>query len=303
MKYAQHTGSSRPAPALKSILSGLAVAACLGFAVNAQAQSCTIGNWAGGAFNASSLFAGTPASGNSRYGGPCSLRVSMNDGEAFVVDNSPIAEQEYITRFYFNPNGNANAGLPMIIFAANDASNGTGDDVMQLWYNVSSASPFTPAAGAATLVITEDGGSTQITVDASDIRGSGWNSFEIVWGSGAAADITMSVNGGADQTVSGNTSNERVRSALLGFVADDGSNISSGTPVYFDDFDSRRLTRPGRLLACDADDNGLVNILDALDVLREIGPDEDLAAGQPDCNEDGTVNVLDALAILNIVGS
>ena len=299
MKYAQHTGSSRPAPALKSILSGLAVAACLGFAVNAQAQSCTIGNWAGGASNPTSLFAGTPNNGNSRYGGPCSLRVSLDDGESFVVDNSPIAEQNYITRFYFNPNGNANDGLPMIIFAANDESDGTGNDVLQLWYNVSSAAPFTPAAGAATLVIKEGGDATQITVDASDLRGSGWNSFEIVWGSGAEADITMSVNGGADQTVSAvNTSNERVRSALLGFVGDNGST-SSTTPMFFDDFDSRRISRPGRLLRGDANDDGIINFLD-VSAARNEALGNALAAGQPDCTENGTVNFLDVSCIRNI---
>ncbi|TVQ28354.1 MAG: hypothetical protein EA370_16740 [Wenzhouxiangella sp.] len=268
--------------------------------MNAQAQTCTVGNWGGGAVNPTSLFAATPLDGNSRYGGPCSLRVSLNAGESFVADNSPIAEQDYITRFYFNPNGNANAGLPMIIFAANDASNGTGDDVMQLWYNVSSADPFTATAGAATLVITTDGGATQINVDAADIRGSGWNSFEIVWSSGASAEIAMSVNGGTDLTTTGNTSNERVRSALLGFVGDDGSGISSATPMYFDDFDSRRISRPGRLLRGDAADSGTNDAADLIQLRNEL-LGTSLAPGQPDCNEDGTVDAADLICVRNIL--
>ncbi len=300
MKYAQHTGSSRPAPALKSILSGLAVAACLSFAVNAQAQSCTIGNWAGGAFNAGSLFAGTPIDGNTRYGGPCSLRVSLDEGEAFVADNSPIAEQGYITRFYFNPRGNSSADLPIIIFAANDATDGTGDDVLQLWYNVSSADPFTPSAGAATLVVTTASGLAQINVDAADIRGNGWNSFEIDWSSGAPAEVALSVNGGDDLVVSGDTSNERVRSALLGFVGDDGSSISSTTPMYFDDFDSRRISRPGRLLRGDANDDGVINAQDFQVIINEI-TGGGLAAGQPDCNEDGNINAQDFQCVINVI--
>lgn len=300
MKYAQNTGSSRPAHGLKTIFSGLAVAACLGFAVNAQAQTCTIGNWAGGAQNAGSLFAGTPNDGNSRYGGPCSLRVSLDNDESYVVDNSPIAEQGYIARFYFNPNGNANDGLPMIIFAANDATLGTGDDVLQLWYNVSSADPFTASAGDATLVVTTSGGIAEINVPASEIRSSGWNSFEIVWSSDSSAQIALSVNGENDLTVTGNTSDERIRSALLGFVGDDGSAISSSTPMFFDDFDSRRISRPGRLLRGDATDSGSIAAADVVAVRNEVLGNA-LAPGQPDCNEDGTITAADVVCVRGIV--
>lgn len=301
MMYQNNTGSSRPARGLKSAFFGLAVAASLGLALNAQAQDCTILNWAGGASGAGNLFAGTPDDGNSRYGGPCSLRVTVDDGdEAFVVDNSPIAEQGYIARFYFNPNGNADAGLPMIIFAANDETAGGGDDVVQLWYNVESADPFSAAAGAATLVVTTASGVSEINVDATDINGDGWNSFEIVWESAASAEIALSVNGGTDLTTTGDTSDERVRSALLGFVGDDGSSITASNVMYFDDFDSRRISRPGRLLVGDANDDGVVNIFDVQTVGAEVTGD-DLAAGQPDCNEDGVVNIFDVQCVGVIV--
>lgn len=271
-----------------------------GWSMSTQAQTCTIANWQGGAVNEAALTAANPTAGNSRYGGPCSLRASLSAGQAYVVDSSPIAETDYIARFYFNPNGNANANLPMIIFAANAADDGTGADVLQLWYNVSSASPFTATAGAATLVITTGGSSTQINVPAGEIRASGWNSFEIVWSSDAAAEILLNVNGGTDRSATGNTSVERIRSALLGFVDDDGSNISSATPMFFDDFDSRRITRPGRLcrgstVNLDAEPN-TVTQADMLQIFQEVLTGT-LANGQPDYLESGSVTQADFLQV------
>ena len=272
-------------------LLGGAVAALLlgGVSLSSQAQVCTTGNWAGGTVNAGKLLAATPADGNSRYGGPCSMRVALDDGPAYVVDNSPIAEQDYIARFYFNPNGNDDAG-PMIIFAANDESDGDGADVLQLWYNE-------PNAGEARLLIATESGSSSIDVAAGDIRASGWNSFEIVWSSAASAEIALSVNGGTDQVSTGNnTSNERVRSALLGFVYDDDENTSSTTPMFFDDFDSRRISRPGRLLRGDANDDGQIDLGDVIAANAEsLGGA--LAAGQPDCNEDGQIDLGDVICI------
>jgi len=67
----------------------------------------------------------------------------------------------------------------------------------------------------------------------------------------------------------------------------------------FDDFDSRRISRPGRLLVGDADENDAVNTLDALAVLDEFNSAV-FAPGQPDCTEDGTVNTIDALCALDI---
>ena len=282
-------------------LLGGAVAALLlgGVSLSSQAQDCTIGNWAGGAVNDGKLLAATPADGNSRYGGPCSMRVDLDAGPAYVVDNSPIAEQDYITRFYFNPNGNANAG-PMIIFAATDESDGGGADVLQLWYNQ-------PNAGEARLLIATEGGSSSIDVAAGDIRASGWNSFEIVWSSGPDVDIALSVNGGTDQVSSdNNTSNERVRSALLGFVDDNEGATTSTTPMFFDDFDSRRISRPGRLCRGLTDDNRAaegdgwqrITAADRQAVFVESATSGNVpAGGQPDFNEDGLVNAADRQAM------
>ena len=272
---------------------------------NAEAQTCTITNWAGGAENAGSLFAGNPAQGNSRFAGPCSLAVELDGGPAFVVDDSPVAEESYIARFYFNPNGNANEGLPMIIFAANDADNGTGEDVLQLWYNVSSASPLTPSAGAATLVIATADGAAQINVPASEIRSAGWNSFEVVWTSGTSAEVLLNVNGGADLSTTGNTANERVRSAVLGFAGDDGSGVSSATSVYFDDFDSRRVSRPGRLCRGLTDESrDALDFDDIFNIFAEIASGgANPAAGQPDFNEDGVVDFDDIFDVFGRIAS
>lgn len=295
MKHENNVAKSRPAPVLKSILSGLAVAACLGFAVNAQAQSCTITNWAGGSVNSGELFAGAPGSGNRRYAGPCSMRVNVNAAPAYVVDNSPIAEQGYIARFYFNPRGNSEE---MMIFAANDANNGTGDDVVELWFN-------RPSAGAAQLVFMVSGGTETIDIPASELRADGWNSFELVWESSASATIAVSANGNTDHTGTGNTSDERVRSALLGRVGPTAA-LSSSTPVFFDDFDSRRISRPGRLCrgltdpdrAAAGDGWQRINAADRQAVFVESATNGNVpAGGQPDFNEDGLVNAADRQAM------
>lgn len=296
MKHENKVAKSRPAPVLKSILSGLAISACLGFAINAQAQSCTILNWAGGAVNSAELFAGAPASGNRRYAGPCSMRVNVNAAPAYVVDNSPIAEQGYIARFYFNPRGNTEE---MMIFAANDASNGTGDDVVEIWFN-------RPSAGAAQLEFAVNGGTETIDIPASELRANGWNSFEVVWESSATATIAVSANGNSDRTGSGNTSDERVRSALLGRIAPTAA-LSSSTPVFFDDFDSRRISRPGRLCRGLTDPDrapagdGWQRLLpaDRQAILIEIATGGNVpAGGQPDFDEDGSVGPADRQGVL-----
>ncbi|MFP4277879.1 MAG: hypothetical protein ACLFQC_07250 [Wenzhouxiangella sp.] len=283
-------------------------AACLmlvGWSATTHARSCTIDNWEGGAVNPESLTAADAAAGNSRYAGPCSLAVDLSQSMSYVVDPTPAgaAEPSYIVRFYFNPNDNADDGSPLIIFAANDANDGTGDDSVQVWYNVESADPFQASAGALTVAVANDsGGVDEINFAASELNASGWNSIEIVWNSQVDASILASVNGGSDLSVVADTDSKIIESALLGYVGTaEGVTLSSQGVIFFDDFDSRRSSRPGRLLACDADSDGDLNVLDALSVLREIGPDEILAAGQPDCDEDGGINVLDALAILNLI--
>ena len=261
-----------------------------GVSLSSQAQDCTTANWEGGiGGNAAQLAAGSPLDGHTRYGGPCSLEVFLDDGISYVADDSPIGEDKYNVRFYFNPNGSTTEAFT--IFAANDADDGTGTDVIQLWYNE-------PNAGEASLLIATEGTDATITVDAGEIRANGWNSFEIAWLADGSAEIALSVNGGADQTVNVDTTSKRIRSALLGFVGSDGP-IASTTPVYFDDFDSRRVSRPGRLcrgLTNDSRDS--LDLEDAFAIYDEFASlGLSLAAGQPDHNEDGAVDLEDFFAV------
>src|SRR5690625_1829937 len=113
----------------KMILAGAALAVCTGFALNAQAQDCTVGNWEGGATNLSDSDTGTPSDNNRRYGGPCGLRGELDGTERYVGDDSPNGEDSYITRFYALLD---DAGSdPVLMFAADDGS----DDQIQVWYN------------------------------------------------------------------------------------------------------------------------------------------------------------------------
>jgi hypothetical protein len=276
------------------VVAGLAM---VGWSMSSHAQECTITNWQGGAVGGDLLTPDTPRQGNSRYAGPCSLAVDLANAPAFVVDDSPLAEQQYIARFYFNPNGNASADRPMIIFAANSEADGTGSDVVQLWYNVASASPFQTQPNHVTLVIQTETGPAQILAGATGVRANGWNSFEIVWGAAANADITLNVNGAADQVLAGvDTSTQRIRSALLGLVGyPDGTTMTSGAPMFFDDFDSRRQTRPGRLCRGLTDESRTALAPDDVQniFLEALTGGNVLAGGQPDFNEDGVVGPTD----------
>src|SRR5690625_7236159 len=83
----------------KLILAGAALAVCTGFALNAQAQDCTVDNWDVQQGLADSD-TGTQGANNRRYGGPCGLRVELDGMDRYVVDESPATENSYIARFY-----------------------------------------------------------------------------------------------------------------------------------------------------------------------------------------------------------
>src|SRR5690625_5110291 len=128
----------------KMILAGVALAVCTGFALNAQAQQCTVNNWdvQQGLTDSDT---GTPSANNRRYGGPCGLRVALDGTERYVVDESPNAENSYIARFYAFLN---DAGTdPVLLFAATDGA----EDQVQVWYN-------SPQAGDVTLSVYDSTG-------------------------------------------------------------------------------------------------------------------------------------------------
>jgi hypothetical protein len=262
----------------KALLTGIALVGCLGFAFNAQAQTCTISNWAGGPTNLSDADTGTQGGSNRRYGGPCGLQVDIDGTERYVSDDSPQSETTYIARFYaFLDNAGSD---PMVIFAADDGA----DDQIQVWYNF-------PNAGDLTLRVYDNGGGTNDLTESG--IGSGWHSIEFAWDAAATSDIRFSVDGAADLTASPDTSGLAIVNAHLGNV----NGAGNGTSVDFDDFDSRRIERPGRLLLADANGDGVISGADntALMIERLGGT---FAAGQPDCNEDGTINGADNTCLL-----
>jgi len=265
----------------KALLAGVALVAGLGFALNAQAQTCVVSNWAGGATNLTDADAGVQGGDNRRYGGPCGLQVDVDSTARFVSDNSPQSESTYIARFYTFLD---NAGTdPVILFAADDGT----DDQIQVWYNF-------PAAGDLTLRVFDNGGATTDLTEAA--VGPGWHSIEFVWDAAATSDIRFSVDGAADLTASPDTSGLAIANAHLGNV----NAAAGGGTIDFDDFDSRRIDRPGRLILADANDDGGVDAFDIQAVGAEVVTGA-FAAGQPDCDENGTVDAFDIQCVGAIV--
>lgn len=279
MKHENRTATGRPALAIKTMIAGVALSALLGFSINAQAQTCTISNW-DDATGLADADTGTQGSSNRRYGGPCGLRVDLDGTDRYLTDNSPASEGTYIARFYAFLD---NAGSDDLIMFADGGNN------VQVWYNV-------PDAGDITLNVVDSGaGNNFLTFPGV---GSGWHSIELVWESAANAEIRFSVNGADDAVQTVDTSGITLTAARLGNV-----NGATGGAVDFDDFDSRRISRPGRLLRGDANNNGVVNLGDAIVVQAEVlgGGSGPFAPGQPDCNENGVINLGDAICIQAIV--
>jgi hypothetical protein len=284
----KHSNSSRATTVgrlAKYMLIGSAAAAFLGLSMNAQAQlpTCTVDNWTD-AIGLTDADTGYQGSDNRRYGGPCGLRVPFNGDERFVMFESGQGETSYIARFYaFLNNAGSDA---MIIFAGE----GGGEDQVQIWYNF-------PAANDLTLRAFDQGGASHdLTFEGV---GNGWHSIEFEWHQGASANIAFIVNSddpNDEESMTIDTSGLSIQSAHLGDVA----GMADAGYADFDDFDSRRSTRPGRLLVGDADDNGSIGTGDLVSILSEINGNA-FAPGQPDCDENGSVGTGDLVCVLTII--
>jgi hypothetical protein len=278
MKHENSTATSRPALAIKTFLSGVALIALLGLSLNVQAQTCTVNNW-DDQINLADANTGTQSGTNRRYGGPCGLRVALDGTPRYLTDLSPVGESSYIVRFYAFFSSVAE---PTMIFAAENID---GDDVVEIWYN-----------GGDLILNVVDTGAVLNDFTVAGI-GAGWHSIELVWNASSEADnILFSVNEEADtltQTV--DTSGISLHAANLGNL-----NSATGGSIDFDDFDSRRISRPGRLLVGDANDDLVVNIFDVQAVGAEVTGGV-FAMGQPDCNEDGLINIFDVQCVGAIV--
>jgi len=265
---------------IKTLIGGVAAAALLGLSINAQAQSCVVSNWTS-ATGLADADAGTQGGSNRRYGGPCGLRVP-GGGAAYVTDETPSAEGSYIARFYAYLD---DAGSSATVIY--EATNGT-DARAQVWYNF-------PSAGDLTLRVA-DNSAPDNDLTFSGI-GSGWHSVEFVWEAAASADIRFSLNGSTDAEYAPalDTSGFQIADASLGNV-----NGAATGPMDFDDFDSRRISRPGRLLVADANGDDTTNSGDLTALINEVTGSA-FAAGQPDCNEDGSINSGDISCLINVL--
>lgn len=268
----------------KGLLVGLSAAGLLLGATTVQAQNgpCTLNNWSAKVGD-TNLSAGTQGANNRRYAGPCGLRVSLAGSEAYLTDNSPVAETVFNTRFYFFLNS---VTQDVSIFEALDGT----DRAISATYDQSE--------NKVNVVFQTGTGSTSSILSVGPVA-TGWNSLEIQWSSGATVTpkaILGNASGTDTQTsVAVDTSNFTIDSTKLGAI-NALATVPTGGSIDFDDYDSRRDTVPGRLLAGDANSDGALNIFDVVAARNNILGNA-VATGQPDCNEDGEINIFDVVCM------
>lgn len=280
----------------KSLLAGLAVAACFALSAGVQAQICTVSNWDAGTLNLvdgadnASGDVGTQKNGYKRYGGPCGLKVPFGSPAAYVENSTQggdgstaLDELYYIARFYVFP-GELTASGGAAIFTAFDSGDAElfsvlyNSDTSELSFNLPGATNPAP-----------------VPVDAGK-----WHSVEPVYdatGDSFAFSIDRAIDEDEDGTIDAHatsvsgTFNNNVAAVQLGNIDGAGSGFA-----YFDDFDSRRTSFPGRLMVGDADGSGAITISDLFAVEEERGGG-DHAAGQPDCDESGAITISDLFCV------
>lgn len=239
------------------------------------ASACAISAWSS-ATGLSAADSGEPTAGFSRYSGKCSLRA--NGPSKFVQDNSPANATSYFARFYVNTGTLASAD----IFKARDAANA---DVIRVSYNAGNLSFFVKGAAAQPANIPAIAGR--------------WYSVELSWAQGAAAAFNVKVQGdnGAAVTAPATTINSAtdvINNVQLGMI-----NAGATGQGFFDEFDSRRTTAPGRLCKGDANGNGQIQGNDRVTISNEIAGT--VATGQPDANENGSVQGNDRVVVSNLI--
>ena len=262
---------------LKTLL-GAAIFSAMAFT---GANACSISAWS--ATDSVGVVAADSgeAPAFSRYSGRCSLRVAGGATAKYVQDNTPANATAYKSRFYIN------AGSPLVdtgaagfVFLARDG------------------------AGANLIRIALTGGNLQTTVTGSAAAipnipiTPGYYSVELEWAQGATAPFSIKVQGAgaAAPTVQTTTTNNAagvLKDVRLGLSA-----ASTGT-AFFDEYDSRRTTAPGRLCRGDANGNGAIQGNDRTAISNEIAGT--LAAGQPDATENGLVQGNDRTAVSNLI--
>ena len=241
------------------------------------ASACAISAWSS-ATGLSAADTGEPTAGFSRYSGKCSLRA--NGPTKFVQDNSPGNATSYFARYYVNTGTLAGAD----IFKARDAANA---DVIRVSYNAGALSFFVKGAASQPANIPAVAGR--------------WYSVELSWAQGAAAAFNVKVQGNNGAAVTApattiNSATDVINNVQLGMI-----NAGATGQGFFDEFDSRRTTAPGRLCKGDANGNGTITGGDAQAIIAEFtSGSATTVIGQPDCNESGGVTGGDAQCVINL---
>lgn len=268
---------------VQSLVVGAAAALILALApVNGQAQVCTTANWSNGGGVVGVVSTGTQGVSNRRFAGPCAARM-LGGSANYLVDDSPASEGSYIVRFYaFLDHLQGQA----VIFAALDASD---EPLIQVIYNVPSNNDLSLRAWPAV-------GGSPVDVQFVNVA-PGWQEIELVWAaSNDPGNIVFQVDG-SEQTATVATDGLRIHTAQLGLI--NGASLTGSAD--FDDFDSRRTSRPSVTNpqpAGDANADGTLTGADLTSLVNEL-LGVSFALGQPDCNQDGAITGADFTCIVN----
>jgi hypothetical protein len=269
---------------LKTLL-GAAILSAMAFT---QANACSITAWsATDSVGVVAADAGSPAAGFKRYSALCALQVTGAATAKYVQDNTPTNATTYKSRFYmFTGATLVDTGAAGFFFLARD---GAGAPLIRLALT----------GGNITATVANGAAVTPIPVVASK-----YYSVELEWQQ-AAGTFSLKVQGAGAAAPTTQTSALTASTAVLKDVRLGLSAASTGT-AFFDEYDSRRTTAPGRLLKCDANNDSLISIADRIVVNNEI-LGITTATGQPDANEDGVVSIADRIQvnnkILNVAGN
>ncbi len=270
------------------ILFGSALAIAMAFGANV-ASACSVDAWSV-RNNVTAADAGDPSTGFKRYSGRCGLRV--NAANKFVQDNTPNNETSYRARFYFFTADVS--GGEIDIFQAK-AQGGT--NIIRVTHDGSLLRFYVNTGGAAQQVTVQD---------------NKYYAIEMAWAAGTTSPattgtFTATVKGAGSAAAAG-TANFTGLANAADSITDARLGVMNGTPTFaggssyfFDEFDSRRTTDPGRLCRGDADNNNAVNVFDIGAMVPEIQQPANpavLTQGQPDFDENGSVNVFDVGAMV-----
>lgn len=279
----------------RKFLLGSAIAAALMFGAN-FATACSITAWSS-ATGLTGADTGEPPAGFQRASGRCGLRIQNLSTPRFLTDTTPANEKNIRIRFYYLT-GDHTATTPVSIFQARNTG---GTNIIEITHN-----------GSVLSFTTNTGGAAQ-TVTVADNR---QYSIEMTW---AAGTVSPATNGSMTATVTGNSgqsataavagtvnfpslanSADGIDETRLGFIA---GTTTVASPVFFDEYDSRRTTNPGRLCRGDVNNSGSITAGDRSAITNELAIPSVVAVGQADCNESTSTTASDRSCVTNLLAA